>query len=266
MDKESRLRRARTFDEIAELYDRGRRECPEHLFDDLFALAEIEPGGARVLEIGCGTGQATLPLARRGCRITCVELGANLARIARGKLTQFPLVRVVTAPFEEWQPDGEQFDIVFAATAWHWLDPTIRYARAAAALRPGGVLAFTSGGHAYPPGFDQFFTEIQESYEAIGAGMMTWPPPPPEQVPDAREEIERCNHFSDVRIIRRVWTEEFTAAEYLAMMSTASDHRLMESAQRAYLFAEMRRLIDRRPGGRIRRHNLTILHVARRKP
>ena len=265
MDEQSRLRRARTFDEIAELYEAGRRECPQHLFDDLFALAEIEPAGARVLEIGCGTGQATLPLARRGCRVTCVELGANLARIARAKLAQFPLVRVVTAPFEEWHPGGERFDIVFAATAWHWLDPTIRYTRAAAALRPGGVLAFTTGGHACPLGFDPFFTEIQECYEAIGAGLMKWPPPPPEQVPDAREEIERSNHFEDVRIARRVWSEEFTADEYVAMMSTASDHRLMESAKRACLFDEMRRLIDRRPGGRICRHNLTILHVARRK-
>jgi SAM-dependent methyltransferase len=266
MDEETRLRRARTFDEIAELYDAGRRACPEHLLDDLFALAEIEPAGARVLEIGCGTGQATLPLARRGCRVTCVELGTNLARIARSKLARFPLVQVVTAPFEEWQPGGERFDIVFAATAWHWLDPAVRYARAAAALRPGGVLAFTTGGHAFPPGFDPFFTEIQECYEAIGAGLAKWPPLPPEQVPDVREEIERTNHFADVRIARRVWSEEFTAAEYVAMMSTASDHRLMEPRKRAYLFAEMRRLIDRRPGGRIRRHNLTILHVARRKP
>jgi SAM-dependent methyltransferase len=265
MDEESRLRRARTFDEIAELYDRGRRECPAHLFDDLFMLAEIEPAGARVLEVGCGTGQATLPLARRGCRVTCVELGTNLASIARSKLAQFPLVRIVTAPFEVWHPGNERFDMVFAATAWHWLDPTIRYARAAAALRPGGVLAFTAGSHAFPPGFDPFFTEIQECYEAIGAGLMKWPPPPPERVPDAREEIERSNHFEDVRIARRVWTEEFTADEYVAMMSTASDHRLMESAKREYLFAEMRRLIGRRPGGRIRRHNLTILHVARRK-
>jgi len=63
-----------------------------------------------------------------------------------------------------------------------------------------------------------------------------------------------------------VWTEEFTADEYIAMMSTASDHRLMESAKRDYLFAEMRRLISRRPDGRVCRHNLTILHVARRKP
>ena len=266
MDEQRRLRRARTFDEIAELYDAGRRECPEHLFDDLFALAEIRPAGARVLEIGCGTGQATLPLARRGCRVTCVELGANLARIARSKLAQFPLARVVTAPFEKWEPGGERFDIVLAATAWHWLDPTVRYARAAAALRPGGVLAFTTWDHAFPRGFDPFFTEIQRCYEAIGAGLAKWPPPPPEQVPDAREEIERSNHFDEVRIARRVWTEEFTADEYIAMMSTASDHRLMESAKRDYLFAEMRRLISRRPDGRVCRHNLTILHVARRKP
>jgi len=266
MDEERRLRRARTFDGIAELYDRGRRACPEQLFDDLFRLAEIEPAGARVLEIGCGTGQATVPLARRGCRVTCVELGSNLASIARIKLAQFPLVRIVTAPFEEWHPDGERFDIAFAANSWHWLDPTVRYARAAAALRPGGVLAFTTGGHAFPEGFDPFFTEIQEGYETIGAGLTRWPPPPPEQVPDAREEIERSNHFDEVRIARRVWTEEFTADEYIAMMSTASDHRLMESAQRDYLFAEMRRLISRRPDGRICRHNLTILQVARRKP
>jgi hypothetical protein len=94
---------------------------------------------------------------------------------------------------------------------------------------------------------------------------MNWPSPLPEQVPDAREEIERGYHFDDLRLARRVWSEEFIAAEYVAMMSTASDHRLMEFAQRSYLFAEMRRLIDRRPGGRIWRHNPTILQVARRK-
>ena len=84
-------------------------------------------------------------------------------------------------------------------------------------------------------------TEIQECYETIGAEMMKWPPPPPEQVPDAREEIERSSHFHDVRIAGRVWTEEFTAAEYVAMMSISSDHRPMESAKRRHLFAQMRR-------------------------
>jgi hypothetical protein len=94
---------------------------------------------------------------------------------------------------------------------------------------------------------------------------MNWPPPLPEQVPDAREEMERSYHFDDLRLARRVWREDFIAAEYVAMMSTASDHRLMEFAKRSHLFAEMRRLIEKRPGGRICRHP-TTLHVARRKP
>jgi SAM-dependent methyltransferase len=162
MNEERRLLRARTFDEIAELYDHGRRECPAFLIDDLFALAEIKASEARVLEVGCGTGQATLPLARRGCSIVCVEMGANLARIARRKLASFPRVQVVNAPFENWEPNGALFDIVFAMTSWHWIDPRIRYLRAAAALRPGGVLAFTTGSHVFPPAFDPFFSQIQK--------------------------------------------------------------------------------------------------------
>lgn len=82
-------------------------------------------------------------------------------------------------------------------------------------------------------------------------------------MPDASKEIERSGFFEDVRIVRYLRADEFTADEYIAMMSTASDHRLMEAARRERLFAEMRRSINARPGGRIRRHLLTILHVAR---
>jgi len=265
VDPATRIRRAHTFDEIAELYDRGRREPPDHLFNDLFAQAGIEPSSARILEIGCGTGQATLPLARRGCHIDCVEIGANLARIARRNLAGFPQVRVDTASFEDWEPGSLSFDIVFAATSWHWLDPQLRYAKAAQVLRPAGVLAFTTGGHVFPPGFDPIFAEMQNCYEAIGEARMKWPPPAPEEVRDAREEIEQSGYFENVRVTRRIWVDEFTADEHVAMMSTASDHRLMQPAKRDQLFAEMHRLIQSRPGGRIRKHNLTMLHLAQKK-
>jgi SAM-dependent methyltransferase len=233
MNEELRIRRTRTFDEIAELYDRARRECPDHVFSDLFAQTGIEPSRADVLEIGCGTGQATLPLARRGFRVLCVEMGANLARIPRRKLAEFPRVTVVNARFEDWAAGNVSFDIVFAATSRHWLDPHLRYAKAAAALRPGGVLAFTTGGHAFPPGLDPFFIELRSCYEAIGEARMPWPPPTPEDICDARDEIERSGFFERVRVIRRIWTQEFTADEYVAMMSTASDHRLIEPEKRA---------------------------------
>jgi SAM-dependent methyltransferase len=264
MDDETRLRRASTFDQVAELYNSGRREVPDEIIHDLFNLAGIEPTGARVLEIGCGTGQATLPLARRGCRVVCVETGANLARVARRNLTGFPLVEVINARFEDWEPKGAVFDIVFAATSWHWLDPRLRYPKAAALLKPAGVLAFTMGGHAFPPGFDTFFTEIQPCYEAIGVDRLPDSPPPPEVIPDARDEIERSGYFDRISIARHLWVEEFTADEYVAMLGTASDHILMEPEKREWLFAQMRQLIGARPGGRIRKHNLAILHVARK--
>lgn len=137
--------------------------------------------------------------------------------------------------------------------------------RRPALLRAAGVLAFTTGHHAFPPGFDSFFTEMQACYEAVGETNLERPPPPPHKIPDAREEIERSGYFDRVRATRHLWAEEFTADEYVQLMSTASDHRLMEPAKRERLFAEMRRLIAARPGGSIRKHNLTILHVARSK-
>jgi SAM-dependent methyltransferase len=268
MNDDRRILRASTFDEVAELYDRSRIGPPEQLFDDLFTLAEIAPpADSSVLEVGCGTGQATQQLARRGCRVVCVEMGANLARIARRNLAQFPNVTVMTTRFEDWEPCDERFDIVLAVTSWHWIDPEVRYAKAARVLEPEGVLAFTTGAHVFPPGFDPFFIEIQLCYDALGEGYAAgWSPAPPEHIPDAREEIERSGYFEDVRIARYIWATDFNADQYVDMMSTASDHRLLEPAKRERLFTEMRRLINARPAGQVRKHQLTILHVAHRKP
>ncbi len=140
-----RLRQA--FDQVAESYDRARPDYPEHLFDDLIALTGIRPGD-RLLEVGCATGKATRPLARRGFRITCIELGPELAAVARRNLAGYP-VEVVQGRFEEWRP-GEPVSLVFAATAWHWIDPAVRYARAWHVLRPGGLPGHLGSGARLP--------------------------------------------------------------------------------------------------------------------
>ena len=82
-DDRERLRQ--TFDRAAERYDQVRPDYPEALYDDLVALAGLTPGD-RLIEVGCATGKATRPLARRGFRITCVELGTELAAMARRNL------------------------------------------------------------------------------------------------------------------------------------------------------------------------------------
>ena len=89
-----------------------------------------------VVEIGPGTGQATRQLAARGLQVVAVELGPQLAERARGNLAAFPHVDIVTASFETWDPGSARFDAVFACNSFHWIDPVIRFAKAAAVLPP----------------------------------------------------------------------------------------------------------------------------------
>ena len=252
-----------TFETAAATYDRARPDYPDALYADLVAHASLHEG-SRLLEIGCGTGKATIALLRRGYDVTCVELGADLAGRARSRFRGYP-ASVHVAPFESWDATGAAFDLVYAATAWHWIDPAVRYEKAHALLAPGGHLAFWKAKHAFPSGFDPFFVEIQSVYEALGEGKdETWPPPTPEHVPDDVTEIEATGLFGDTRVRRYVWETTYTAEQYIALLETFSEHIAMEPSKRAHLFAEVRRRLADRQDGRVRRHWLAILHVARR--
>ena len=77
-----------TFDLAADLYQRARPEYPNDLFDELVTTARIGPRD-HLLEIGSATGKATLPLAKRGFRITCLEPGGQLAAAGRQNLSSF---------------------------------------------------------------------------------------------------------------------------------------------------------------------------------
>jgi SAM-dependent methyltransferase len=247
-----------TFDSTADLYDAARPDYPEQLFDDLVELAALETG-ARLLEIGCATGKATRPLLERGFCVVCVELGAQLAEKARRNLAGLP-VEIHVEPFETWQGAAGAFDLVYAATAWHWVDPSIRYEKAHGLLRAGGHLAFWSALHAFPQGFDPFFTEIQDVYDTIGESYGgDWPPAPPEEAPDFAAEVERSGLFENVRVRRYVWERRYSADEYIALLETFSGHISMDADKREHLYREIRAKLGTR---RVRRHWYAILHVA----
>src|SRR5271166_3357342 len=129
-----------TFDTVADRYHQVRPAYPDQLYDALISAARLQPG-ARLLEVGGGTGKATRPLAERGFSITCLEPGPHLAAVARRNLAGRGDVRIIEEAFEDWEPHGAAgFDLVFAATAWHWIDPAVGYRLAWRALRPGGHL------------------------------------------------------------------------------------------------------------------------------
>ena len=259
-DDRERLRQ--TFDRAAERYDRVRPDYPEALFDDLVALAGLKPGD-HLIEVGCATGKATRPLARRGFLITCVELGPELAAVARLNLAGFG-VQVVRAAFEEWPPP-EPAVLVYAATAWHWIDPYVRYRRAWQALRPGGHLAFWAAGHVFPEGGDPFFAEIQDIYDEIGEALPPGTPQPrPGELADERAGIEASGLFEVTAIRHYDWDRVYPAEEYIELLETFSGHLDMADWKRRRLYGEIRRRLALRQDHAVRRGWGAVLHVARR--
>ena len=253
------------FDMAADLYQRARPDYPEELYRTLMDVTGIERG-SRALEVGCATGKATVPLARRGVHVTCVELGAELAAAARRNLTGYPGVTVITGAFEEVPSSGQPFDLVYAATAWHWIDPEVRYHRAWGLLRERGHLAFWSATHVFPVEGDRFFADLQEIYEEIGEGRGDEEVMPrPGELPDSRREIEQSGLFDVIAVEQFDWEVEYTADAYLDLLDTFSNHIAMESWKRERLHSEIRRRLAQRADGMLRRHWGAVLHVARRR-
>jgi SAM-dependent methyltransferase len=258
-----RERLRETFDEVAELYDRVRPSYPDQLFDDLVSAASLGPG-SRVVEIGPGTGQATKALAERRLSVTAVELGSRLAAVARRNLAAFPAVEVVEADFETWAPVRSGFDAVVSFTAFHWLDPAVRFDKAAGLLSPSGFLAVIGTHHVGPDDGDPIFAEVQEDYIAVTDETDPSPPPHPDTVEGLAAEIEASGLFRPVAEKRYLWDETYSADGYIAVLETYSGHRAWGSDVRTQLFDRIRARIERRPGGTIRKSYLATLDLARR--
>ena len=250
-----------SFEEAPELYDRVRPDYPRQLFDDLAQLVGLR-AGSRVLELGCGTGQATVSLARDGYEVVAVELGAGLADVARRKLARFPAVRVVNAAFEAWPLPAEPFDAVFAATSFHWIDRAVRVSKSADALRPGGALAIVSTHHV-AGGDDPFFADVQRCYERWDPGT-----PPGLSLPGAgdvrrdREEFDASGRFSAMAFRRYERELTYSASEYRDLLLSYSGHRAMQPDAQRGLLSCIVTLIDERYGGQIAKRYMNELAVA----
>jgi SAM-dependent methyltransferase len=258
---DDRLSLRASFDDIAEIYDRVRPGYPAEIITDLAALAGVREG-ARVLEIGCGTGQLTLPLLRAGATVTAVELGRRLAKIAAAKFAGYGrAAKVVVADFDEWAGPRGAFDVVVSATAFHWLDPDTRLARIAELLRPGGALATIATYHVLG-GTEDFFARAQRDCYA------RWFPntspherrPRPEDIRYDRDLAEG-GLFGPITFRRRTWDAEYATADYVDLLRTYSATLALPPRTRRGFVHDIATLIDTRYGGRIVKRYLTELRV-----
>ncbi len=280
-DSRSLREAARTaFDGVADTYDRARPGYPEALFADLRSTGLLP--GSTALEIGCGTGQATRQLAEVAADVWCVELGPTLAERAREHLADLRHVHVLVGSFEEIELPLGQFDLVFSATAFHWVDPSVGFERAASILKPSGTLALATNAHVAGGTQVEILDDVAALQEAIYPEIGPWKFPLSSDtfasalaggdIAHVWARIERSFQrppdvhalFDPPLVCTYEWTASYTSESYLDMLATQSPYIRLDVDRRSRLFDGIARLIESRLDGTVTKLYLAILAVAGR--
>jgi len=231
------------FGEVAELYDRARPSYPFAIVDHLAGL--IGEKGGPVLDIGCGTGKATVLLASRGLGGVGVEPDPDMAAVARRNLSPFPRWSVTVADFEQYGRDqSSAFELLTCAQAWHWLDPGRRFQQAGRLVRPGGWLALFWNRTVDDPSpvrraIDAVYAELCPAASPHGL-LSAGHPPVGTPSPEAGFGPSAWHVFP--------WVRRYTTTEWTDLAQTHSDHRRLDPRQRQVLLDRLGDVIDSHGG------------------
>lgn len=252
-----------SFDAVADAYASYRPTPPREAVDAVIALANLHKG-SRVLEIGCGTGQLSVPLAEHGVDLVAVELGQHLAALARGNLERFPNARVEVAAFEDWPLPTQAFDVVLAASAFHWLDPSVRLSKVAEALHPSGFLTILHVHHVRG-GTVGFFADTQRYYTQWGmSDDPTFQPPAPDDTPTMYPELDQHASFGSVQRRRFEIPMTYSADSYVGWLSTDSLVNTLDDEPRRRFLRDIATLIESKYHGVVTRNFVYELIAAQR--
>jgi SAM-dependent methyltransferase len=250
-----------TFDSVASLYNEIRPTYPDELFSSLMKVTGLLPGD-KVLEIGPGTGQATKPLAMLGFDVLGIELGTALTSIAVGELKAYPTVRIVQGDFENITLPQNSFDLVVAATSFHWINPDVRFAKPHALLKDNKYLAIIHTHHISDDRGDIFFKTSLPIFDRFNFVDVPVPSlPPADSIKPTTLDGTRFRpvHFQCFRSVFN-----YSADDFCKLLNTYSNHLAASSDQLEGFLAEIRTLINNEFNGRIEKHFLMSLTVAQK--
>jgi ubiquinone/menaquinone biosynthesis C-methylase UbiE len=261
-----------SFGSVAEQYDRHRPSYPAELVDAVLEYGDARPGD-RILDVGAGTGRATLLFAERGYELTAIEPDSEMAAVASKRTATAGLtIELLNTDFERAELPEHGFQVLISGTAWHWVNPATRNALAARVLRPGGVLAPFWNRPQWRDNplreqLDRIYTSVEQEFAAAPGGVMT-PFGSPPQVRNAadwlKHEFATDPAFTgiDARVFE--WQQPYTTDEFIALLGTHSDHITLPDAPREKLYSEIRAMIDG-AGGSFELTYMTLLCLARRR-
>lgn len=258
-----------TFNEDPANYERFRPTYTAELFDDVIRYSGLSRN-KRALEIGIGTGQATLPFLKTGCRITAIELGDKLAQYSREKFKDFENLEVINQDFESAQLDQNAFSLVYSASAFHWIPRETGLPKVFGLLKSGGVFAWFSIQPAPAQEHIHIHEEFQKVYSRHSQFFGDKPLTGSQERQQAAEKkrLDRLKAFEqhgfiDVNAQLYYGTRTLGAEDYAALISTYSDHRAIPEEIRIPFLKEIADTIDR-CGGKFALSDTMLLCMGRK--
>lgn len=258
-DDANRSRRT-SFDSDAANYDHVRpRYCPE-LFEAIISAAALTDS-ARALEVGPGTGQATAPFVDLGCHVTAAELGESLANYLSEKYADRPNLSVWQGDFLNF-PEDEQYDLLYSATAFHWIPREEGFQKALKLLKPGAALALFWNhpivGDAPGTMSHCVVQEVYARFEKGGGGKIF-----DGSSCAAYEDALRLAGFENVESHLFTAYRYLTGNDYVALMRSYSDHMAMPEDKRLALEEAMEEAIRTRLEDRLVIRDVMDLYLAK---
>lgn len=230
-----------TFNAEVEKYDKWRPTYGEELFKDIMAYSQLEQG-KRALEIGVGTGQATRPFLKMGCELTAIELGQDLAEFTKSKFQEYPNLTVCHTSFEEFECPGDSIDIIYSATAFHWIPEEIGYPKVHKLLKTDGTLALFWNRPFVSREDDELHQHIQSIYQKYRPSTSKIIEMDTERYNNRSKTIHTYG-FRDIEFKLYHLTRTFSSDDYIALLNTYSDHRSMPAAAKERFEGELKEAI-----------------------
>lgn len=250
-----------TFNTQAEKYEKMRPGYVPELYDDILKLVTIDEN-SNVIEVGIGGGQATLPILKTGCKLTAVEYGENLAKLCCEKFKEYTSFSSITAKFEDAAFKNNSYDLIFSASAFHWVPEEIGYPKVYDLLRSGGVFARFANHPYKDKGREELHQAIQKIYSVYMPNSHA-SNEYSEQDASNRADIAKKYGFVDIDYKLYHRTRTFSSKEYIELLGTYSDHIAIEQNTRNKFFSEIETVIDNF-GGQITIYDTIDLQLARK--
>ncbi|MBR3942568.1 MAG: class I SAM-dependent methyltransferase [Clostridia bacterium] len=255
-----------TFDTVASTYEKLRPGYVAELYHMIFDYISIDEN-SNVLEIGSGGGQATAPMLMTGCQLTAVEYGEQFSGLLKEKFKEFPNFSVITGKFENTQLEDDSFDLVFSASAFHWIPEKIGYEKVFNILKNGGVFARFANHPYRDKGNPELSAEIDEIYDEYynkfhNKKRTVLTEYSEEEAKDRALSAEKYD-FADIQYALFHRERVFSAKEYVELLGTYSDHIAIEETIRTKFFSKIEGAIDKY-GGTITIYDTIDLQLARK--